>query len=127
MDLALLVYGISLLKGVSAFFAVLLGVCGLFLIGNLIHWGDSYGDKYTAGFISRSWKGFWVAVICFWVLIFIPSEKTAYTMVGAYAAQKVAENEKVQQLSGKVLTIIEQRLDGYIQEGLDRPEEKVKK
>ena len=48
-------------------------------------------------------------------------------MVAAYAAQKVSENDKVQQMSGKVLTIIEQKLDGYIAEGIKEAESKVKK
>lgn len=127
MDLALLVYGISLLSGIKAFSIAVLIVCAVFAIGNLIHWGESYGDKYTAGFISRSWKVLWVALVASWILILIPSEKTAYTMVGAYAAQRVAENEKVQQMSGKVLTIIEQRLDDYIAEGMEKAENAVSK
>lgn len=48
-------------------------------------------------------------------------------MVGAYAAQQVAENQKVQQMSGKVLQIIEQRLDGYITEGITAAEKATKK
>ena len=48
-------------------------------------------------------------------------------MVGAYAAQKVAENDKVQQMSGKVLTIIEQKLDSYIEDGIKEAEDKVEK
>ena len=51
---------------------------------------------------------------CFWLLVFLPSEQTAYTMVGAYAAQKVVEDPKVQQLSAKVLKIVEMKLDSYI-------------
>ena len=71
-----------------------------------------------------------------WVIIFallglvqvmLPSQKTAYTMVGAYAAQKVAENEKVQQMSGKVLQTIEQKLDGYIDEGFAEAKKKLEK
>ena len=73
------------------------------------------------------WKAFWLVVISAIILILIPSEKTAYTMVGAYAAQKVAENDKVQQMSGKVLTIIEQKLDGYIDDGFKEAEEKLSK
>lgn len=127
MDLALLVYSISLLKGISIFFAVLLALCGITMLGNFLYWVDDYGDKREAGIVKRVWKAFWIGVVCCWALIILPSEKTAYTMVGAYAAQKVAENEKVQQLSGKVLAIIEQRLDGYISEGLDKAEAKVSK
>ena len=39
-------------------------------------------------------------------------------MVGAYATQKIAENDKVQETGKKVLTIIEQKLDTYVDEGV---------
>jgi hypothetical protein len=68
---------------------------------------------------------FITGIISAWVVILIPTEKTAYTMVGAYAAQKVAENDKVQAMSGKVLTIIEQKLDSYIEDGIKAAEDKV--
>jgi hypothetical protein len=61
------------------------------------------------------------------VTVLIPNEKTAYTMVGAYAAQKVVENNKVQDMSGKVLTIINQKLDTYIDEGIQEAEKKAEK
>jgi len=125
MDLALLVYGISLLHGIGAFFIFMLVASALTIAGNWIYWVEGYGDTRAEGCKKRAWKAFWVAVVSFWFLILIPTEKTAYTMVGAYAAQKVAENEKVQQMSGKVLTIIEQKLDGYIEDGIKEAESKV--
>jgi DNA topoisomerase VI subunit B len=127
MDLALLVYGISLLNGIGTFFGGLIILCVAVGAGNFIYWIDSHGDSATEGVRKRLWKAFGVAVVSAWVLILLPSEKTAYTMVGAYAAQKVAENDKVQQMSGKVLTIIEQKLDAYIDEGIKEAEDKVKK
>ena len=80
MDLALLVYGISLLQGIGTFFIIILCLCGLAMAGNFVYWVDGYGEDRTAGCKARSWKAFWVAVAAFWVLILIPSEKTAYTM-----------------------------------------------
>lgn len=128
MDLALLVYAISLLHGIGAFFTALIMACGAVGIGNFIYWIDySRNADQIAGIKNRLWKAFWVAIISAWVLIFLPTEKTAYTMVGAYAAQKVAENDKVQAMSGKVLTIIEQKLDAYIDEGMKEAEDKLKK
>ena len=128
MDLALLVYGISLLHGIGVFFVLLMIAAGITMAGNFIYWVDTYeNDKARIeGCRTRAWKAFWVGVIACWILILLPSQKTAYTMVGAYAAQKVVENDKVQQLSGKVLTIIEQKLDGYIEDGLKEAEKKVK-
>jgi len=128
MDLALLVYVISLLHGIGSFFVALILACGGVAIGNFIYWIDySNSTEREAGVKRRLWKAFWVAIASAWVLILLPTEKTAYTMVGAYAAQKVAENEKVQHMSGKVLTIIEQKLDSYIEDGLKEAEEKIEK
>ncbi len=129
MDLALLVYGISLLHGIGAFFTAMIMLCAAVGVGNFIYWVDSYSPsaEKVAGIRKRLWKAFWVAIVSAWFLILLPTEKTAYTMVGAYAAQKVAENEKVQQMSGKVLTIIEQKLDSYIDDGIKEIEDKAEK
>lgn len=127
MDLALLVYGISLLHGIAAFFIGLTMLACFSVIANFIYLSECYDGNKTDRTWKRIWKSFWVGVFAFWVLILIPTEKTAYTMVGAYAAQKVAENDKVQQMSGKVLTIIEQKLDGYIEDGIKEAEDKVEK
>ena len=70
--------------------------------------------------VDKSWKYAAIALVSTETLnIVIPSEKTAWLMVGAYAGQKVAENENVQRLSGKVLTVIEQNVDKYTQENID--------
>lgn len=71
--------------------------------------------------VDKSWKYAAIAMVSTSTLnIVIPSEKTAWLMVGAYAGQKVAENENVQRLSGKVLTVIEQNVDKYTQENIDK-------
>lgn len=132
MDLALLVYGISLLHGIGIFFVSLVIICAGIALANGIYWIDisAYRDDYekkVVGIKSRVWKCFWVGAASAWMLILLPTEKTAYTMVGAYAAQKVAESDKVQQMSGKVLTIIEQKLDGYITDGLNEAQAKLDK
>jgi hypothetical protein len=129
MDLALLVYGISLLSGFTKFVILIIVMSFFWVLANAIYYSDycNSGTDVAKRTIARMWKGFWIGLVSMFLLIFIPSEKTAYTMVGAYAAQKVAENDKVQQMSGKVLTIIEQKLDGYIDEGFKEAEEKLSK
>ena len=138
MDLALLVYAISLLHGIGAFFV---GVIVASMITSAIffmwyvtetdrksYYSERENDKREEnGVMCVKWikRGITTGVIAAFLLIFVPTEKTAYTMVGAYAAQKVAENDKVQQMSGKVLTIIEQKLDGYIEDGIKEAEKKV--
>lgn len=138
MDLALLVYAISLLAGIKSFFvsAIIASafICIVFFMWFVTetdrksYYSEKENDKREAnGVMCVKWikRGVVTAVIAAFLLIFVPTEKTAYTMVGAYAAQKVAENDKVQQMSGKVLTIIEQKLDGYIEDGIKEAEKKV--
>ena len=69
------------------------------------------------------------AVLCITslLLLFIPSEKTAYMMVGAYSAQRVAENPKVQEMSGKVLKIVESKLDKYVEEAEKKVADEIDK
>lgn len=127
MDLALLVYGISVLAKLNVVLTlVIFGALAVVLL-QFIYWSDSWGDERTAGCLRRGWKAFWVAVAAGVVLVALPNERTAYTMVAAYAAQRVSENSQVQQMSGKVLTIIEQRLDGFIVEGLEEAKKKADK
>ena len=138
MDLALLVYGISLLHGIGTFIVVCLLAFAaqtvIFFLWRVSECDEKsyYSDKENKlrvenGVMCEKWikRGIAGMFISGLVLVFIPTEKTAYTMVGAYAAQKVAENEKVQQMSSKVLTIIEQKLDGYIEDGIQAAEDKV--
>ena len=128
MDLALLVYGISLLHGVSVFFMWIIGFCILAAVANFIHWVDYCNtDEAKKACAKRIWTAFYVGVAASWVIILTPTEKTAYTMAGAYAAQKVAENDKVQVMSSKVLTIIEQKLDTIIEDGIKEAKDKVEK
>ena len=139
MDLALLVYGISVLNKLGfilglliAFGIIILGISTLVRVFHVKESWDSQRDnEITQGRRDASVKVMKYAGVIVGVSILLnvllPSEKTAYTMVAAYAAQKVSENDKVQQMSGKVLTIIEQKLDGYIEEGVAEAKKKIDK
>lgn len=139
MDLALLVYGINVLGklGVVLGLATGFGII-VFVISTLVRvfhtketWDSKHDDEIKQGRRDASvtvmkYAGS-IVVVSILLNVILPNEKTAYTMVAAYAAQKVSENDKVQQMSGKVLTIIEQKLDGYIAEGVKEAESKVNK
>ena len=139
MDLALLVYGINVLGklgvvlGLTTAFGVI--VFGLSTLVRLFHSKETYDSqrdneikqgRRDASVTIMKYSGSIVAISIL-LNVFLPNEKTAYTMVAAYAAQKVSENDKVQQMSGKVLTIIEQKLDGYIEEGVAEAKKKIDK
>jgi len=139
MDLVWLVYGISLLSGFGGMLtgAVIVSTCAMIFL--LIYRGaecteqDYYNEQRNA---KRAANGKWamnhaktafvVFLTCTTLLTFLPSEKTAYMMVGAYATQKIAEDEKVQETGSKVLKLINQKLDSYVDEGITEAEKAVK-
>lgn len=114
MELALLVYAISLLEGLRTFLVVAAFAAGMVIIGSGIATLESYNDTAAA----KRW--FKRSVITLAVLGFlstlIPAERTAYIMVAAYATQKVAENPEVRDTGNKVLTLINSKLDQLILE-----------
>ena len=114
MELALLVYAISLLEGLRTFLVVAAFAAGMVIIGSGIATLESYNDTAAA---KRWFKRsvITLAVLGF-ISTFIPTERTAYIMVAAYATQKVAESPEVRDTGDKVLTLINSKLDQLILE-----------
>ncbi len=140
MDLAILVYVISLLHGIGGFFTAAAIISGIFFVFfSMWKFAETdhqsyYSERKNAeraanGVMCWKWMKVFATtgIISAWVLILLPTEKTAYTMVGAYAAQRVAENPKVQELSGKVLKVIENKLDKYVEEAEQKVVDEVEK
>jgi len=140
MELALLVYVISLLPKISGFLLALTvgtgALCAgftLYRVAELpIHSWDGEGTRKekekNQPFAEKWMKRFGIiALIIGAINIAIPSERTAYMMVGAYTAQTVAQNEKVQETGKKVIDLINQKLDTYIEEGTKQVEEVAEK
>lgn len=140
MDLVWLVYLISLLTPIGTFLTMIAVFCGAALIGLMIYRGaecDQRSYYNDAGNAKQTEKAKWamghvktvlfVLIPCMIFLTLLPTPKTAYMMVGAYAAQKVAENGKVQETGGKVLALINQKLDQYLDEGIKELQDKAEK
>ncbi len=115
MELALLVYGISLLEGITniCVATAIISIIGV-VFSLMICIGEELESKAAKYYYKILRRCIIVLALSLVVATAVPSEKTAYMMLGAYATQKVAEDPKVQQLSGKVLTIVEQKLDELI-------------
>ena len=131
MTLAFVVYLIYFISGLKLilFLTTLCSFCTLF-ISTVIKLGrENFSWNYERNgqlkeevkqfraMIDKLLKYSFISLIISSLLVaIIPSEKTAWLMVGAYTGQKIAENEKVQELSGKVIQIIEKRIDQYLVE-----------
>lgn len=139
MELALLVYAISVLPNLAtlAGLVCLIGLPILLVLLLLLFIElepSLYDTKEGAEYKLKKRKtcvkwsraiGVVIAISAVFAAL-LPSEKTAYIMVGAYATQKIAENVQVQETGRKVLTIIDQKLDQYITEGLQKSEKVLK-
>jgi len=118
MELALLVYGISVMSSFAAF-CVLMCVClVIVVIFKLAAYDFTPSYKRAENQWGLTKKSILKYMVTFLVLAFtsvlIPSEKTMYVMVGAYAAQKVYQSPETKVISEKVLKVIEQKLDEQI-------------
>lgn len=110
MELALIVYVISILEPLKTFFWMSVTLIIIFGLPCLIIGTLECKLSYSS---AKSWIIRITVVMSFFGFIaaLIPSERTAYMMIGAYAAQKVAEQPRTIELSNKVLKIIEKKLD----------------
>jgi hypothetical protein len=133
MELALLVYGISVMSGfaimcVASCFSILIFiVCILMeysynkdiikmrLTRSTLEYDGSAEDtakwKATKSLINKHIIIFMILAI---ISVMIPSKQTAYVMVAAYAAQSVAQQAGASVLSEKVLKVIEKELDNQL-------------
>lgn len=127
MSLALLVYLISTLKGVGIVSVVVLCFSILAFLAFTVGRNDdtnsdyrqlnkeekkAYNDEHN----TAATRSFFVAVFAVLMIVFVPNERDAYIITGAYMAQKIYESPETAKLQGKVLTILNNKLDGYIQE-----------
>lgn len=139
MELALLVYAIEVFSKLPNLFviSIIISLIVSFILTMIIcaEWCDLDYDspekrKVNEEKRKNAWK--WVkifmsiAVFLALLVTLIPSKKTMYVMVGAYAAQKVSEDPDVKRLSGKALQIIEGKMDEYITEAEKEVSTKIK-
>lgn len=58
----------------------------------------------------------WVCGLCLAVVVFVPSERTAYTMLAAYGGQSLVESDDFKRVAPKSLQILEKYMDEKLAE-----------
>lgn len=124
MELALLVYLIGILDNVMLVWLVFTMSCAIVVVFMSIKIDTEYGPEEEIKWRSVRNKAAWIGALLTIFVALLPSEKTAWMMVGGYAAQKVYEKPTVQKLEQKVLDVIEKNLDGLIEEGVKKASKK---
>ena len=112
MTLAFLIYIVALLPSLSTFFfvAMLAFIFSLPII--LLLWSDYGNDENKPMFIKFIKRAIFGVVFCGVMTTIIPKEKTAWWMLGGYAAQTVYQSEE----GTKYRQLIMQKIDEAITE-----------
>lgn len=118
MTLAFLVYFIGMLTPLKI--ALGASLIGLIIFGIIysIYWVDELADDQP---YNKKWLKIFIGVVA--ALVITPSERTAYTMAGAYAAQQIATHPNTAEVGSKVMGILNQKLDGYIKDTAEKKED----
>jgi chromate transport protein ChrA len=126
MNLALLVYAVSLLSKFGGVADFLIAASSAMLIILVVITSDILDAEEWWSKFRRFVKPLaTIIVVSLIVRVILPSEKTAYMMIGAYTAQKLAADPRTGEVGDKVLTIINQKLDSYITEGASEAVKKI--
>lgn len=110
MSLPMMIYLADVVHGLGLFLSIfsMLTFSGLFIWVGPIRDGD-IGESKSA---VKDW--FILAVSSAIISCLIPSSKTIYTIAAVKYTEEVVKNEKVQEISGKVYQILNDKLDEMI-------------
>ena len=113
MEFAFVVYLVStvmpLIASVGEIAVVL--TCGvvLCLFVALPLWGDEEDNRAMVGKYFKSYLK-WAVPIAF-IAGLAPDKETSYTMIAAYTAQSIGQDERVQNIAGQSLSVVEAFLE----------------
>lgn len=127
MELALVIYLIDLLAGISVGLPITIAICiFLSLIGVAAVHDFATEDvwKATLKRLPKFYKICAVVLMSSVLLVWVtPSKETSYAMLAAYGVQTVAESEQVQEVAGKSLKVLEKYMDDYLEQTPEKSED----
>lgn len=138
MTLAFLVYLVSVVPTIGvvlALFAVLTTImfAGFFL-GSTVSLDvyNHYGDEHREVIKAKSTRKYlrsklWIPITLILLATLIPSKTTIYTMIAAYAGQKIAETPVAQQIGNDAVDVLHELLAKAKRELKDDVKEETKK
>lgn len=138
MTLAFLVYLVSVIPsiGLALGTAAILTCLGfgfilLFSVITFSVYGD-YGSEHKEVIRAKSMQTglrnkLWIPITLVFVATLIPDKTTIYTMIAAYAGQKIAETPQAQQIGNDAVDVLHELLAKAKRELKDDAKEEVKK
>lgn len=124
MELALVIYLIGAfakLGEIAAGALKVLTVVGIFAAAALVvFWDDVLENERELVLLKQAVRAFaWALGLCFVFVVFLPSQKTAYTMLAAYGGQSLVESDDFKRMAPKSLQILEKYMDEKLAEQED--------
>lgn len=111
MEFALLIWAIGMLPKLGLFLGLTLAALVAYILIYYVVWFLEDGIEKPSHRTGAMLTAMFISIL----LVLTPSTKTAYMMVGAYATQKMVEAPETKQITGKIITIINDKLDQEMQ------------
>lgn len=115
MELALVIWAVGTFPAISThltflMFCIMLASSFGFFIGK--HTAEQYREETKASqngiLMSKiSKRAFFFALPAWFIFLLVPDQKTAYQMLAAYGVQEVVTNEKVQEIAGDGVDVLQ--------------------
>lgn len=126
MELALVVYFISLMDAISSGLVVSVVIVTVIAAVVCAITGSEQDTEEDDKWSKRSWRFcsslfFTVPLLTIFVWL-APDKETSYTMLAAYGVQTVAQDERVQDVMGRSLEVLELHMAKYIEDSTENTE-----
>lgn len=127
MELMTIIYFIDIFAGdpipfggIGAFILLLIFCVLGGLLSFLIDEGKKEGSEIFSDWIKKwtsktAYTVYAVILFAWGINALIPSKDTAYKMLAAYGVTEIATNERVQELGGKSLEVLEKAMNDYLE------------
>jgi len=128
MSLVFIIYVVQvLLPALSVTLGLLCGASAFFMmVSTVVHFvdkGENWKPDYKECCIWVKSKRNWVGVFVLGLLAnLVPDKETSYVLLAAYGVQEIASNDKVQELGGKSLEVLEKAMNEYLKESEPKEE-----
>lgn len=126
MELAFLLYTVGLVSALGSFFwgTFVVSILAIILFSGCFLGFKSDGHDSVADQMAKYLKYSLIAcALSSFVAVFLPNEKTMWMMLAAYGVTEVSQNDQVQEIVPKSLTLLESHIDNRLEELLGTEEE----
>lgn len=117
MNLVFIVYLLGLVEKVNVSLGITFGlsvICAIFLLLLKAITATDVSESTQKGFTLWAKRVSVTAVVSGVLFTLVPTKEISYVMLAAYGVEEIVTNDRVQELGGKSLDLLEKTLDEYL-------------